>query len=285
VFHGLYLGRPVAVKMLRESTKVKELDEFHKELAILCTVRSPHVVSFFGACMHPKMCIVMEYCSRGSLYHVLKDANLLIGWDEFFHMAVEACMGVHALHSHNPTPILHRDIKTLNFLVTKDWRVKVCDFGLARPKETNNETFLKLCGTMSYSAPEVFHGKMFSAKSDVYSMGIVLWELLYRVIMCKYQQPFSEFPDIKMDFQIIIQVAKFGKRPTIPVSTPPPLRKLITRCLSAEPDDRPTAEELVKGLKIISREYKASQSLWNQSIKGAKDISNKTGESGKAPPP
>ncbi len=86
-------------------------------------MKSRYLVGFYGACLEP-VCMVMELCSRGSLYHVLQDKTTVLTWDRFFSMAFDIAHGIHTLHTWNPQ-ILHRDVKTLNFLVNKDWQVKV----------------------------------------------------------------------------------------------------------------------------------------------------------------
>lgn len=72
--------------------------------------------------------MVMEYCARGSLYDVLSKGAVEIGWPEVFHFSKELLSGMCALHKHDPQ-ILHRDLKSLNLLVTKGFHIRVCDFG------------------------------------------------------------------------------------------------------------------------------------------------------------
>jgi serine/threonine protein kinase len=94
------------------------------EVHCCSAVRSPFVVSFVGACYEPKVCFVMEYCKRGSLYHVLNDTSLELSWDRAFKWLTEMTQGLHLLHQWNP-PIYHRDIKSLNILVTANWTAKL----------------------------------------------------------------------------------------------------------------------------------------------------------------
>lgn len=115
-------------------------------------------------------------------------------WSRLLSFARDMAEGISVLHNLDPEPIIHRDLKSLNLLVpicrsfccltslkvTKDWRVKVCDFGLSRSVNKGNlETFKKLRGTFAYCAPEVFKGESCTAKSDIFSMGIVIWELMH----------------------------------------------------------------------------------------------------------
>jgi len=162
----------------------------------------------------------------------------------------------------------------LNLLVAEDWRIKLADFGLSRfTKGRNLETFKKLCGTFHYCAPEIFNGMMFTPKSDVFSFGIVLWELLIRLLTRKYLQPYKEYPQIVLDFQIIVQAAN-GLRPSLPEETPHKLVKLYKRCINGEPEKRPTARELVIALKEIRMDWKKNKMLFDSLVSsGAKSSS------------
>ena len=84
---------------------------------MLSAIRGKNVVMLHGACLEPKPCLVMEYCSGGSLYDLLQDTKLEIGWRETLRFASEMATGIHVLHNNEPQ-ILHRDLKSMNFLVT-----------------------------------------------------------------------------------------------------------------------------------------------------------------------
>ena len=92
--------------------------------------------------------MVMELASRKSLFHVLNREGLIIGWPQALEWGAQSAAGTATLHKHD---IVHRDLKSLNLLVTQDWIVKVADFGLARfNNEGNLETLNKMRGTMAY---------------------------------------------------------------------------------------------------------------------------------------
>ncbi len=136
VFKGYYKDEEVAIKVLKSQNTAKEIEEFKKEFEILWAIRSPHVVHLFGACIQKnKLIMVMEFCNRGSLYDVLRDETMAFDWERFFQFAIEIVSGIKDLHVHK---VLHRDLKTLNLLVTEDWQVKVCDFGLSRFDTSSN---------------------------------------------------------------------------------------------------------------------------------------------------
>eukprot|EP01117_Protostelium_nocturnum_P014022 TRINITY_DN5295_c0_g1_i1.p1 TRINITY_DN5295_c0_g1~~TRINITY_DN5295_c0_g1_i1.p1 ORF type:complete len:962 (-),score=252.27 TRINITY_DN5295_c0_g1_i1:24-2909(-) len=250
VFKGLYKDTKVAIKVFK-TVDNKAIEEFQKEFHVMNAVRSPYLIQLFGTSVEPKICMVMEYCSRGNLQEILKNPGIQIGWDVAQTFVVQILLGVVALHSCSPQ-VLHRDLKSLNFLVTKDWSIKMCDFGLARFNTPENmESMSKMCGTYHYLAPEIFYGQVFTEKSDVFSVGVIMWEIVNRVIKKKYETPFHEFK-IKIDFQVPYQVAEKGIRPTIPPDCPPFWKETIQRCLLKDPLLRPTSKEL---LEIIQKEF------------------------------
>merc|ERR1711871_1484218 len=170
----------------------------------MSSLRSPHVVFFYGACIQPSLCMVLEFCHRGSLYDVLVDPKEDISWRRLFRGAIDTMKGLTCLHYWKPV-IVHRDLKTLNLLVDENYLVKVSDFGLSRfsgaeVPDKNQETLGKLRGTYAYCAPEVYFGQLYSPAADIFSMGVILWEMAYRCIMREYQQPYSEYKNIVFDF-------------------------------------------------------------------------------------
>lgn len=266
VYKGLYKTKQVAVKVLKAITTQSQLEEFKKEFQIMCAVRSPYVVTFYGAALEPKLCMVMEYCLRDSLYHVMNRTTPQpydIGWDKFFRFALQMTRGVECLHNWTPS-IVHRDFKSLNLLINEAWDCKVCDFGLSRFNTAENlNTLSQIRGTFAYCAPEVATGSgvPYTVKSDVYSIGIVLWELATRVVIGEYQRPFSEYPNIKMDFQIMLN-SKDGVRPTLTTQAPASLRDIYQSCVAQNPADRPTCTQLSQLLVKIEADYLANPLEW-----------------------
>lgn len=264
VYKGLYKGNEVAIKVLKSMTETKEIEEFKKEFQIMSAIRSKYVVYFHGAVLEPKLCMVMEYCSRGSLYHVITNEKYDIGWDKVFRFAIETTKGIDMLHNADPQ-IVHRDLKSLNLLVNDKWEVKVCDFGLSRFNTGSNlETLVKMRGTFAYCAPEVYFGEQFSTKSDVYSIGMVFWELVTRCILGRYERPFAEFKNLHFDFQIIIQTAKKGLRPTIPETCPEGWKQLIRDCFDHSTEKRPSCAEILVRLDELYNEWQANQDAWEK---------------------
>jgi len=266
VYEGSYKGQTVAIKLLKTEQSQKELEEFKKEFQIMSAIQSPYIVFFFGAVLEPKMCMVMELCSRGSLYHVMNDAKLDIGWDKVFSFSKEMVKGVDCLHSFNPQ-VVHRDFKSLNLMINEQWHIKVGDFGLSRfNTDTAKETLAKMRGTFAYCAPEVYFGEKFSTKSDIFSIGVVLWELAVRCIKREYQRPYGEYPNLHFDFQIIIQTAKKGLRPTIPDICPEAFSNLIRVCWDHDTEKRPSCKDILVVLDQLETNFKENLDSWNATI-------------------
>ena len=119
--------------------------------------------------LKPELCMVFEFCDKGSLCNVLESKEEL-PWKRMLKLSIDMCKAVNTLHSWNP-PIVHRDLKSLNLLVDEYWTVKVTDFGLSRftqGNQSNITTLGKLRGTYAYSAPELYFGETYTTKADVY---------------------------------------------------------------------------------------------------------------------
>eukprot|EP01103_Thecamoeba_quadrilineata_P018105 TRINITY_DN6721_c0_g1_i1.p1 TRINITY_DN6721_c0_g1~~TRINITY_DN6721_c0_g1_i1.p1 ORF type:complete len:447 (-),score=68.95 TRINITY_DN6721_c0_g1_i1:84-1424(-) len=264
VFKGRYRNQNVAIKVLKERIPDKEKADFVKELEIMKTLKSSNIVLLYGAAVSPQTCIVMEWCPKGSLHTLLQLPTEPFNWEKYFHLARQIGEGVSVLHNWKPQ-IVHRDLKSQNLLVSAQGNLKVCDFGLARLFGTTDAqtTLMKLRGTFHYTAPEIYNKQIYTPKSDIYSVGVILWEVLNRVMTGTYQQPFSEFSNLQFDFQILIQVAKSNLRPTIPPKSPPAVVSLITSCWDHEPDNRPDVAKLLEQVNVIEEEYNNNKSQWN----------------------
>jgi serine/threonine protein kinase len=160
-------------------------------------------------------------------------------------------------------------LKTKNVLLTDDWQIKIADFGMARADTQTNQSMLgKICGTIGYSAPEIFYGTACTTKSDIYSLGIILWEFIVKCMTGNYLKPYQEYSYINMELQILYQAAEMGLRPTLPKNCPELLADLVRRCWSADPNDRPDAEEIQDFLLAARDQYSKEPQRWD-SLRGA----------------
>jgi serine/threonine protein kinase len=126
----------------------------------------------------PNLCIVTEFVQQGSLRDMLANRGIKLPWQQRLSMLRSAAQGVSYLHSLQPTAVIHRDLKSSNLLVDENMNIKVADFGFARLKEEN--ATMTRCGTPCWTAPEIIRGERYSEKADVYSFGIIMWEVLTR---------------------------------------------------------------------------------------------------------
>lgn len=147
-----------------------------------------------------------------------------------------AARGMAYLHSGKP-PVLHRDLKSANLLLDESYTTKVCDFGLSRLK-AQTRSMTGNCGTVQWMAPEVLANRSYDEKADVYSFGIIVWELLSRE--CPYEGMTA--------IQCALAVLNRDKRPEIPKWCPPGLHALIKACVKKEPSERPSFERIIEML-------------------------------------
>jgi len=243
VFLGSWQGAQVAVKVINDLSGLspETLKEFNHELEIMKRLRHPNVVQFFGGTIdlkRSKCYLVMEFMSLGSLTNVLADRKTYpLSWQNRMKMMLESATGVQYLHSLHP-PIIHRDIKSLNFLVSADRTIKISDFGTSKITQNNRNTTTAMTGTPLWSAPETLHGQTNTEKSDIFSLGMVLWEILTRRL------PFEGEPMIT----VIMAVVMHGKREIVPAWTPPYLSNLIHSMWLADPANRPDGATVVQQL-------------------------------------
>lgn len=154
-------------------------------------------------------------------------------------MCVDTCKGMTYLHS---VGICHRDLKTGNLLVDKDWNIKVADFGLARLiGDVANSQAMTACGTPAYAAPELLRQEKYSFKVDVFSFGVCMWEMFSR------QKPHEG----ATPYQVVLAVATQGLRPKIHASTPRIFTQIIRRCWSNNSKRRPSFSELHATFSVL----------------------------------
>ncbi|XP_050899067.1 probable serine/threonine-protein kinase SIS8 isoform X2 [Lathyrus oleraceus] len=151
VYRGEWHGTEVAVKkFLLQDISGESLEEFKSEVQIMRRLRHPNVVLFMGAITRPpNLSIVTEFLPRGSLYRLLHRPNSQLDERRRLRMALDAARGMNYLHNSTPV-IVHRDLKSPNLLVDKNWVVKVCDFGLSRMKYSTFLSSRSTAGTVSY---------------------------------------------------------------------------------------------------------------------------------------
>lgn len=130
-------GLPMAEKSVRD---------FASEVTLLQQLHHPNIVGLVGTCIDP-IALLTEYCHRGNLFLMLNDAKCPLAWERKLSFALGLAEGMHYLHTRDPI-LIHRDLKSLNVLINRDWTVKVTDFGLSRFKPHSLSDIMTMqCGT------------------------------------------------------------------------------------------------------------------------------------------
>ncbi|TVU49680.1 hypothetical protein EJB05_01006, partial [Eragrostis curvula] len=187
-FGGVFLGylengSPVAVKM-HSKTSSQGDKEFLAEAQHLSRVHHRNIVSLIGFCKDKKhMTLVYEYMHGGNLEDRLRGeaaAATSLTWHQRLKIALDSAHGLEYLHKSCQPPLIHRDVKTRNILLSGDLEAKIADFGLMKAfaNEFMSHVTTMPAGTLGYLDPEYYHTSQLSEKSDVYSFGVVLLELI-----------------------------------------------------------------------------------------------------------
>eukprot|EP00727_Mastigamoeba_balamuthi_P011857 m51a1_g7294 putative serine threonine protein kinase (571) ;mRNA; f:61392-64072 len=237
VHRGLCRGQEVAVKVIRspEFLTEEERTDLLREVLNLQEARNPHIVSFVGMVQEQsKLWIVTEFIRGGTLKAALARGPLDLGVK--LRVALDVAQGLSFLHSKG---ILHRDLKSENLLVVSldvgpDLlsTVKLIDFGASRKVTTKGWRFYtKGIGTPIYMSPEVITGGKYTLSTDVYSYGVLLWEIMAQ------REPFGEIPG--GNWKVAEWVSE-GRRLAMPHGTPVDVVELIQSCWGQNPETRPT---------------------------------------------
>ncbi|KAL3361123.1 hypothetical protein AABB24_014165 [Solanum stoloniferum] len=244
VYRAEWNGTEVAVKkFMNQDITNDALEQFKCEIEIMLRLRHPNVVLFMGAVTRPpNLSILTEFLPRGGLYKLLHRPNILIEEKKRMRMALDVAKGMNYLHTSNPI-IVHRDLKTPNLLVDKNWVVKVCDFGMSRMKHHTFLSSKSTAGTAEWMAPEVLRNEPSNEKSDVYSFGVILWELT------TLQVPWTGMNSM----QVVGAVGFQGRRLDIPPSVDPIVAEIISECWNQDPQVRPSFAQIISRLKRLQR--------------------------------
>ncbi|XP_072083744.1 receptor-like protein kinase At3g21340 isoform X5 [Arachis hypogaea] len=185
-FGKVYLGllqdhTQVAVKLLSVSSR-QGYKEFQSEVELHSSIRHRNLVSLVGYCDEGEIkALIYEYMANGNLHrHLSKQHPNVLKWDERLNIAIDVANGLDYLHNGCKTPIVHRDLKTSNILLDKWNHAKISDFGLSRafPNDDDSHISTRPAGTPGYIDPEFHRVGYLNKKSDVYSLGIILLELM-----------------------------------------------------------------------------------------------------------
>jgi serine/threonine-protein kinase len=268
----LLAGVPVAIKFLAlsiQNQKMRLQERFEQE-AKTCALlgqKSIHIVRVmdYGVDENSTPYYVMEYLQGQNLSAIIRNQNLSLS--RFLSMARQICLGLQCAHNGIPLdgdgaiyPIIHRDIKPSNVLVIQDasfWElVKVLDFGIAKLLMSDSDQTKFYLGTLAYSSPEQIEGKELDNRSDIYSLGVMMFEMLT-----------TKMPLIPSShsFGAWYQTHKFQKPMSIAeanytLKIPKPVEDMVMSCLEKRPSDRPqTISEIINVLALAEQQNKLQQ--------------------------
>lgn len=250
VYRGIYKRTPVAIKVMKNFGNQEAKREFNREVAAMMRLRHPNLVLFMGACTEPQLAIISEFCAGDTLFRLLHERkDVVLSVKQQIKMMKDIAQGMNYLHSLTP-PIIHRDLKTLNVLLTEQVAgptdpilLKITDFGVSK-NLSEPELMTGQTGTCHWMAPEVLSSQPYSLSADVYSYAIVMWEILTRQTPYKGKNP----------AQILYSVVNLQERPNqtiIPLSVPGTLRGLMVKCWHQNPEARPTFDEVLTVLDTL----------------------------------
>ncbi|XP_022715184.1 U-box domain-containing protein 52-like [Durio zibethinus] len=265
VFKATLNHTDVAIKVLRPDISQGQR-QFQQEVEVLSCMRHPHMVLLIGAC--PEYgCLVYEYMENGSLEDRLfrKNKTPSIPWKTRFRIAAEIATGLLFLHQTKPEPLVHRDLKPANILLDRNYVSKISDVGLSRlvpasfADSVTEYQLTEARGTFCYIDPEYQQSGMLGVKSDLYSFGVVLLQLI------------TSMPPVGLTIHVqkAIEKGTFAEMldPTVPdwpVEDALSLAKLALQCCELRKRDRPDLDSVVlpelNRLRDLAFEHEANNS-------------------------
>ena len=235
------LNRFVAVKVLKDeyTTDSEFIKRFNVEAQAVASLTHPNIVSVYDVGKEDNLYyIVMELVQGKTLKEIIKEDGAL-SWKWSVNVAIQIASALEAAHKNN---IVHRDIKPHNIIITEDGIAKVTDFGIAKAVSNSTITaFGTTIGSVHYFSPEHARGGYTDAKSDIYSLGVVLYEMLTGRVPFDADTPVSVA--LKHMHEQPVEPIKIN--PSIPIS----VNKIVLKAMQKDPNDRySTATEMLRDL-------------------------------------
>nr|XP_020471986.1 mitogen-activated protein kinase kinase kinase 11-like [Monopterus albus] len=254
VYRGTWRGELVAVKAARQDPDEDisvTAQNVRQEARLFAMLTHPNIITLQGVCLQePNMCLIMEYASGGPLSRALAGRRIpphvLVNW------AVQIARGMLYLHSEAIVPVIHRDLKSNNILLAQPIEnecmegltLKITDFGLAR--EWHKTTKMSTAGTYAWMAPEVIKSSTFSKGSDVWSYGVLLWELLTG------EAPYKGIDGLAVAYGVAVNKLTLP----IPSTCPEPFAQLMAECWDQDPHRRPNFSSILTQLTALEQQVK-----------------------------
>uniref|UniRef100_A0A1B6GL01 Tyrosine-protein kinase n=1 Tax=Cuerna arida TaxID=1464854 RepID=A0A1B6GL01_9HEMI len=228
VMLGILRGEKVAVKILKDSSEAAQ--KFLTEASLMTSLRHDNLVQLLGLVIKDKhISLVTEYMSKGSLVDYLRSRGRHhVTKRDQINFAVDTCSGMEYLELRK---VVHRDLAARNVLISEAGVAKVADFGLAREENFNLD-----CGKLpiKWTAPEALKQGKFSNKSDMWSFGILLWEIY----------SFGRVPYPRIPLADVVKHVEKGYKMEAPEGCPPEVYEMMRQAWDLLPEKRPTFKEV-----------------------------------------
>ncbi|XP_008464660.2 putative leucine-rich repeat receptor-like protein kinase At2g19210 [Cucumis melo] len=256
VFLGNLDDSQVAVKVLKSS--VQGYKEFEAEVKLLLRIHHRNLTSLVGYCCEKtNLVLIYEYINNGNLKEHLSGSKAsFLSWEERMQVAVNSAQGLEYLHHGCKPPIVHRDVKSANILLTERFQAKIADFGLSKSFPTESRTHMTtvVAGTNGYLDPEYYATGWLTEKSDVYGFGVLILEIVTSRPVLMIDRASSQKYHIS---QWVMQLLKTGDirsivdqkvRENFDLSSAWKAVEIAMKCLSLNSIDRPSMKEVVSEL-------------------------------------
>ncbi|OEL36844.1 putative LRR receptor-like serine/threonine-protein kinase [Dichanthelium oligosanthes] len=259
VYYGkLSDGKEIAVKVpTNDSYQGKK--QFTNEVSLLSRIHHRNLVAFLGYCHEDgRNILVYEFMHNGTLKEHLHGRDKHISWIKRLEIAEDAAKGIEYLHTGCTPSIIHRDIKTSNILLDKQMRAKVSDFGLSKFAVDESHASTNVRGTLGYLDPQYYTSQQLTEKSDMYSFGIILLELISgrppisTITFGEHFRnigPWARFYYESGDIEAIIDPSIAAPGGYQDVQSIWKIAEAAVRCIDAEPRKRPCMPEVVKEIQ------------------------------------
>lgn len=261
IYSAFWRGTTVIIKLIKADRVASSMAvaEFETEASILSRLDHPHIVRLLGTGRYPRRFLILELLDGGSLSHLLglragannKTTKKKYSYIDTLLFSRSLASALDYLHHqwYSSIHVIHRDLKPDNIGFTADGKLKLFDFGLCTCVRTqsNQKDLYRLTGntgTLRYMAPEVALGRQYNRSVDVYSFGVIVWQVLR-----------SKVPFRDMGKKAYIQeVVVGGRRPPLDRNWPKGFSELLEKCWHEDKDARPTFTQVLEDLDILIKE-------------------------------